>query len=167
MTNIIFGNILSFIGSAFLIMSTFCKSKKKLMLFQSINAFICAVGNIFLKGYSGLVVNLIAGIKNLMVYFDRMTKTITYIIVILVCILGVMFNNRGFIGILPIIATVEYSIIVCKKDSTTQDIKVALSINVLLWIAYNIYCIDIVGAVIHTVLLVTTLWNLLKDKQYK
>lgn len=92
-----------------------------------------------------------------------MTPVLSYIVVGSTGILGMIFNNRGLIGLLPIIATVEYVVVSCKKNISVRSIKVSFLICSLLWIVYDIAIINISALIGHIGLSVVTIGNLLKD----
>ena len=49
-------------------------------------------------------------IRNLLVANDRYTKPMMTVFLILTIVAGVLANTRGLVGLLPVFATVEYTI---------------------------------------------------------
>jgi len=58
----------------------------------------------------------------------KLDKKFTIIICILMTIVGVYFNNRAWLGLLPIIASVQYTMCVYVLKSA-QRMRIALIIN--------------------------------------
>lgn len=62
------------------------------------------IANISLSAYSALVISIICFIRNILSYQNRLTKNITYILLMLSIPIGLYANNLSYIGLLPIIA---------------------------------------------------------------
>lgn len=91
----------------------------------------------------------------------KLDKKFTIIICILMTIVGVYFNNRAWLGLLPIIASVQYTMCVYVLKSA-QRMRIALIINLLQWMifdflvkAYPMFALDII-------IIIVTLINFLR-----
>ena len=66
-----------------------------------------------------------------------MTKTLAVIICVLTFFCGLVLNNRGWIGLLPITASISYTIIMYKAKSI-QHMQIAVIINMIQWAIFSI-----------------------------
>ena len=75
-----------------------------MLLFQNISQLIYCIGAIVLRGYSGAVQNAVSILRNMTAVGKKPTKTVEWTLVVLGVVLGLVCNNRGFVGLLPVIA---------------------------------------------------------------
>lgn len=130
------GLLFSLLSACCLCYSTFGKRKENMLKWQVANTSFLILANLFLKGYSGMATNLVCLIRNILGAKGRLNRTNTVVLTILIVAGGVAVNNRGWLGLLPVIASVEYSICMylCKD---AQQMRLALAINVALWAIYD------------------------------
>lgn len=133
---LLLGEICSLLSALCLMYSTFGKSKKKVLLWQTVNATFYSMASIFLGGYSAVVSNILTITRNILQIKNRITKKIVFIICTLMICLGIATNNRGGIGILPITASVSYTILLYVADSV-RFIQFAVIINMLQWAIFD------------------------------
>ena len=67
---------------------------------------------------------------------DAKSKVLEWGLILAGVVLGVVFNNRGILGWLPVIANFEYSVSVFKFKDNEKALKLAFIIN-------HIYCLTI------------------------
>ncbi|MBQ9026735.1 MAG: YgjV family protein [Methanobrevibacter sp.] len=134
-TNIIIGNGISLFAGIFLIISYYINDAKKAYFYQFLNAFILAISSVFFFSWVGITTMLIAAIRNLMVYYDRLTRNWTAVFLIVTVALGLYVNTLGFVGLLPVIAVVEITLCNFLLKSI-KPIKLSFIINSLIYIIY-------------------------------
>lgn len=153
----IIGEIFSFIAAICLARSTFGKTKKDIVRWQITEQFFCLTSNLSLSGYSGAVVNIVSLIRNILSIKGKFNKKLVLPFLLIIVIFGVIFNNRGWVGLIPLIATIEYTIAlgIYKKS---QNIRLALAINSILWAIYDFvimsYPIFIMDLIVATLALI-------------
>lgn len=109
MNNILIGNIISFTGAVFLAVSCVVKSRKQIFVLQFLNCAFLAVASYFFNAYATITTLIICCIRNIFIMRDKFTKPVLAFIIVSVVILGLLSNNRGLIGLMPVAATVEYT----------------------------------------------------------
>lgn len=134
----IIGEIFSLLAAICLCASTFCKKKRKMVTWQVMDSILNALANLFLLSYSGFITNIFTAIRNILEAKKIKSKFITIIFCIILIILGFKFNNRGVIGLLPIFASIEYTIFMF-KSKTSQALRIGLIINLIPWSIYDMY----------------------------
>lgn len=142
---IFLANILSGLGMLAMFVSTRLKDKRQMLGIQSFNHGCSAVAGLLLRGYSGVVQDIVSLVRNLTVIFGRQTKVLNLIFVGTGLVLGLAFNNRGLVGLLPILASTEYAIVVVRPASTERTLKTAIVASTLCWAAYSLFLLNFVN----------------------
>lgn len=152
-TTILIGNIISFIAALFMAASCMATTKYKIFFYQLMECLILAIASIILGSYAGALTLILCAIRNLIIAKDHFSKTIMWFFVILTIITGLWVNNLGFIGLIPIFATVEYTIC-CHYITSIKGTKYSIFVNILLWIIYSFMIYDFSTAISDCILLI-------------
>ena len=108
-----------------------------------------------------------AVLRNLAAMMEIKNKTVQriveWILILLGVALGVIFNNRGLLGWLPIAANLEYSVSVFYLKDREQWLKLAFVVNMLMYSVFSFVIINYVGAVANIVTAVITAVSLIRD----
>ena len=153
-TVLIIANILSFIGNTLFTLSTLLKSKRKILLFQSLNHMISGISEYMMEAYTGIVQEAASLLRNTIFLFVKddalkIKLIITIIITIMATIVGIIFNilfsNGVWYGYLPIIGSFIYSLgvilaFVLPVGTIKAEIilKIFLMVNAVAWGLYGI-----------------------------
>ena len=166
--NIVIGNIISLIAGIFIILSMWVNDEKKAYFYQFLNAFLLTISSVFFFSWTGVVTMAIAATRNAMVYKDKLTRRWTYFFIVLCVVLGLAVNNRGIIGLLPVIAIVEITICNYRLKSI-KYIKMSFIVNSAIYVIYFIAIWDFASAVIEGITVAVGLISLtaliLNDKK--
>ena len=160
----IIANIFSFIGTILVAYSTFSKKKEKMFLIQSIDTLAYAFSNLFIGSYSGVSTNILSSIRNYLNSKNKNNKYINTVFVLLIIIIGIITNQKGLIGYIPIIASVEYAVL-SLKSKNDQDVRITLCINLFLWFIYDSIMGLYPALIMDIVIFVITLFNYIKEKK--
>lgn len=142
------------------------KTKKKMIWWQVIEQIFIILSNAFLKSNSGVTIGIAAIIRNILTVKNKFKGLAVVLFLTLTSILGLISNNYGMVGIIPIIATAEYTIAlyILKKP---RDIKIALVINLIMWAFYDLTIKAYPMFVMDLLVIIITLYNLFKKKHKK
>lgn len=161
---IIGGNICSLLAMFTDAFSSTRKTAKEILLVQCLSQFIYCVGTILLKGYSGAVQNVVSIFRNLIAIKKIESKFLEWLLVFLGVALGIWFNNLGFVGYLPVIANLQYTLAVFQFKDNDRALKISFMICMGLFVCFNFAIMNLVGAISNLVVLVTTGIMLIKQK---
>ena len=165
-TYLILGNVFSLLSAICIAISVLKKNKNDLILWQVIDVIFCILSNIALYTYSAMTTNSIALIRNILAYKNKLTKKITWILFILCIVVGLYANNRGLIGLFPIVASASYTIFMfTTKDE--QQMRWALVSNLILWFVHDIYIQAYPSALTDVVLSIWTSVQIFKKSKIK
>ena len=167
--DIIVGNICSLCAMVTDSISGTRKKHGQILAFQTISQFFYGAGSIMLKGYSSTAQNLVAVLRNLAAIKEIKNKTVRqvveWLLIALGVVLGVIFNNRGLLGWLPIVANLEYSIAVFRFKENEKALKIAFICNMLMYAVFSGVIQNYVGVAANTVVAATTAVSLIKGKK--
>jgi len=134
----IIANILSFIGSVFMVISGYIKETKKFLIIQSTQILFMGIGNLLLGGVTGFIVNIVSIIRNLICSKGKLDTKARWIIVGINAAICLYFNNLGIVGLLPIISTSIFTLFMDFDDDKKN--KVLVFGTVIIWLVYD-WCI--------------------------
>lgn len=121
------------------------KRKFKMMVFMTANCGINVITNLLLQGWSGAVIQTVNMVRNMITAAGKMTKVMSWVIMLIMIALGIAVNDRGICGLLPLIASAEYTLSLSSENMLL--LKTTLMINMLLWSVYNFIIRNYVGGI--------------------
>ena len=165
--SVILGNGCSLLAMVTDSISSTRKTAKGVLLMQSLSQLIYCTGTILLKGYSGAVQNVVSILRNFVAIRKISSPLIEWILVLLGVVLGLIFNNLGLMGLLPVIANLQYTLAVFKFKDHERALKISFAICIGLFAIFNCAIFNFVGVASNLVVLVTTLVMIFKQKTVK
>lgn len=165
MGSLILGNLCSLMAAVTDSISSTRKTAKGVLLVQILSQLFYGAGAVILKGYSAAVQNGVSILRNLVAIRSGRNRYLEWFLLLLGVVLGILFNNRGIIGWLPVAANLEYSLAVFRFQDNERALKFAFLITLALFILYNVVILNIVGAVTNAAVLVTTAIFLIKERK--
>lgn len=163
---IIIGEIFSLLAALCLAYSTFSNKKNKMILWQAINAIFYGLSNLFLGAYSAVVTNILTLFRNTLQVKNKLDRNFTIIICLLMTIVGIIFNNREWLGLLPIVASVSYTICVYVLKSA-QQMRIALIVNLLQWMIIDFLVKSYPMFIMDIIIIIVTFINIVRYKKEK
>ncbi|MBR2068043.1 MAG: YgjV family protein [Solobacterium sp.] len=164
--SIIIGNLFSICAMISDSISGTKKKHNEMMFVQIISQFFYAASSIALKGYSSTAQNIVAVFRNYAAMKNIKNKALEWALIIAGVVLGIILNNRGLLGWLPIIANLEYSIAVFQLKDNERTLKIAFIINMIMFAIFNVVIQNYVGLLSCSIIAITTaisLFNSNKD----
>lgn len=165
MIQLVCGNIVALIASILMVYSGSIKDNKKIIYIQTIQISLLTASTLILGGYTGAIVNLISIVRNILCYKDKLTNNIKIVLVLLCIPPSLMFNNLGFLGLLPLMSTIIFTCFMNVKS--TIKLKYLLILTLSFWVIYDILIrsytsaiFEFLAIIIHTV----TICQLLRKK---
>ena len=150
MTRLWLGEFFSLLSALCLAYSTFGRNKNKMLTWQTVNAVFYSLSNICLGGYSAVATNLLTVLRNVLQIKGKLTVPVTAAICAMMTGFSLSLNTRGWIGVLPVTASVLYTVMVYGVRSV-RGMHGAVLLNMAQWAvfdgavrAYPSLCIDVV-----------------------
>ena len=137
MIHIIIGNIIALIASIIMVYSGFLKQKKTILYSQTIQIGLSVLSNIVLGGITGAIINALSCVRNILCYKNKLDLKSKIILIFLATTLSLMFNNLGVIGLLPVISTITYILLMNTKDII--KFKWLIIFTMLMWLIYDLF----------------------------
>ena len=164
MNTVLLANILMLVGEGILFYASSRKNKRDILLSQIVCQLFMIAVCYLLKGYSSIVMSVLSIIRNILSIKNIGSRYISYIFIALAIIFGVMFNNNGLWGLIPIVANVTQSAFILRRSSTARQIRLACAFTSFLWIIYNIEIKAYTGAATNLINGASYLYHGIKDK---
>ena len=165
MDYLIIGNLIALIASLLMLYSGYIKKKEKIIFVQTIQIGLLVVSNIVLGGISGAIINAISLIRNILCYKDKLNKIWKIVLIILSASLTLLFNNLGFVGLLPLVSTVAYIWLMDMKD--VINFKYLIIFTMTMWLIYDIYIMAYTAAIFDFGTIIANIISILQIKKNK
>lgn len=154
--NIIAGNICSLVAMGTDSISATRKTAAGVLWFQTLSQFTYCLSTVVLKGYSGAVQNAMSIVRNLAAIKKVESKILEWTLVALGVVLGLVFNNLGWMGLLPVVANLQYTLAVFRFKDNERALKISFLICILMFAVFNAVIVNIVGLCANIVVAITT-----------
>ena len=161
----IVGNLCSLLAMSFNALSSTRKTPKGVLWMQNVSQAIYGVCGIVLGGYSATVQNVVSILRNYAAIRKVKSKFLEWLLVVLGVVLGIVFNNRSWIGLLPVIGNLQYTLAIFRFKDDERKIKVFFLISVATFVVFNFAIRNYVGSAADLFVLITTSIMLLKKSK--
>ncbi len=141
------------------------KSKNDILLWQCIFMVLIGITSFLLKGYSAVVTDVLGIIRNLIIIRRIENRTVDIVQMILCIVLGIYFNNNGFIGYLPIVATISQSLLLLNRNVRTDHVQLVCAFSSICWSVFNLGIGSYVGAVFNALAAVSYLATMFRERK--
>lgn len=165
MNHVVIANIIALIGSIFMVVASYVKSDKMCVLLQSIQIFMFIISNILLKGLTGVIINTLSLVRNILTYKKKLNTFIKYALLVVIVVLSVIFNNLGIVGYLPLIGTIVFTIFIDSKSNF--KFRASLTFSIFMWLIYDTYIMSYSSAIFDFFSLVGGFISIFKMKKIK
>ncbi len=138
--------LIGYIGLACAVIAFQCKSHKRVMIFRTLNEMFFAVQYFCLASYTGVVMNLVGSLRN-MIFARQVQKgksTMLWQIIFSVAFfaLGIL-TSKGLVSIMVIVAKIVTTVAYSMKN--TKYIRLLTLPTSICWLVYNIFCNSTAG----------------------
>lgn len=159
MIYIIIGNIIALIASIIMVCSGFLKQKNKILYVQIIPLSLYVLSNIILGGLTGALINALSCVRNILCCKDKLDLKAKIILTFL-AILFLLFNNLGLIGLLPVISTVVYILLMNTKDII--KFKWLIIATSFMWFVYDLFIKSYTSAIFDFMTIVANIISIIE-----
>lgn len=159
---IIIGNVVLSVASILMCIGGACKTKKNILTIQTTEVSLMAIGNLMLGSIPGAIAEIINITRNLLCYKNKLNVTVKIALMIISIVLGLLLNNIGLIGVLPIISTVAYILVINSKDVLAY--KMVAVTSLCLWFVHDLYIGAYITACFDIAAIMATTYSILAIK---
>lgn len=145
------GNVISMIAACFLAASCVSRDNRRVFLYQCMESLLIAVASIFFASYAAVITMSLSALRNYLVSCGKYSRGVMIAFVTVSTTLGIVFNMRGWLGLMPVLATTEYAVC-CYCIRGVLATKWSILINILLWVIYSFLILDFSTAISNAVL---------------
>lgn len=159
----VIANILSLVSSLLYTLSTCFKSKKSILLTQTGESLVGSIAQLVIGSYAPATTLVVCSVRNYIFSKKDQSILLSWIFCIFFLTFGILINNQGFIGLLPVCATIQYTLWTGYiKDP--QVIRYGTIINTIPWIIHDFYMGLYVSVITMCISLVIITINIIRYK---
>ncbi|MCR5576948.1 MAG: YgjV family protein [Oscillospiraceae bacterium] len=144
---LLIGNAVSFAAALFTLASAWSRERGRIYLFQTGQCLLLALANVFFASLSGVTTFVLCAARNYLLARDRFTPRLCVFFAAAVTAVGLAANNRGLVGLLPVVTTVIYTV-ACLYVRRTRAVKCNIIVNLVLWAVYDVFILDLVSCAV-------------------
>ena len=154
MNRVLLGNIVALAGALCMVLAGLLKTRKKILLLQCAQFGLLGVSNLILGAYTAVTSNAIGIARN--IFCMRRDFTLPWKIgcIAVQVALVLIFNDSGWIGLLPAVATCAFTWYLDTKSEIT--LKVVIILTTVCWL-YDICFRNYVTAAFDLATIVTNI----------
>lgn len=142
------------------------QKNKELIKLQGQSHLLFALAGIIIKGYSGAVQDSVGCLRNLLIYYDIDYPCIKILFLVISLFGGLLLNNSGIVGFLPIIGTIQYTFISTTPGVTNNQLQSSIILNSLLMIIYSFAICNFVNVCTNLIVILLSIQMLQKNKKF-
>lgn len=164
MKAIILAQIFGLLGAVSMLLSSWQKTKDKVLTFLILDSLFYFVQYILLGALSGAFTNIIGLIRTILFKYKDKNKIlqnniILYIVMLGYIIIGII-TYKGIISLFPVIIGILYSMLLWQNN--VKKIRIGTSVMILSWLIYNISVSAYMAALVEVVLLISSIGAIIK-----
>lgn len=159
---LIVANTVSLFACILLVLSGFLKKKNNILIVQTVQIMLFIISNLLLDGFAGAIANIFGIIRNILCYTGKYTKVAKFSIIAITILFSAIFNNFGFIGYAPVLATALYAYFLDTKNIVF--LKCVIIVNTLLWCIYDFYIGAFVTGIFDVLTIITNTISIFQIK---
>lgn len=150
MSNYVIACIFSGVTAVFTFLSAWVPDKKSSFYFQTAQCLAYAAASWFYGVYPAIVSMILCAVRNYLVAKEKYTVRWAVILTVAVAVIGLATNTSGAIGLIPVIATMEYGIFLALFRGPAAT-KANLITNLGMWAVYDFLIRDFINGPIDSV----------------
>lgn len=151
---IIIANVIDFVAALLQVGSGSIKKKSNILVVQIIQLLMQGVSMLLLGGITGAISNVLSCYRNYLCYKEKLNRVWKGILIAASVAMTVLFNNQGWLGIIPVAVCTVYILLMDVKDPIKFKLLVTLSF--VPWIIYHFALKLYVAAIFDAVSVVTS-----------
>ena len=158
----ILSQIFVIIQYIFIITTYQVKTKKQIIIFNTLGALSAIISFLCLKAYSGCMMSLVSIFRNILFFRIKEKDKSKLVIVLILLFILTIFTYNGILSLMPSIGTLLYTLSVWQNDT-----KIYKKYGVLIemsWFLYFIYIKSLFGIVLEGISLISIMIGLKREK---
>ena len=163
---VIIANVIDFIAALLQVGSGSIKKKSNILVVQIIQMLMQGVSMLLTGGITGAISNVLSCYRNYLCYKEKLNRVWKGILIAASVAMTVLFNNQGWLGIIPVAVCTVYILLMDVKDPIKFKLLVTLSF--VPWIIYHFALQLYVAAIFDAVSVITsavTLFVMMRGKK--
>ena len=161
--NILIGNAIMFVASIIMVCVGLLKTRKQILIWQTIQIGLMGVATVFLGSIPGLIANIVGVTRNFLSYHSKLNRTAQVLLSFTAIVSTIIFNNIGWLGVLPIAAAVSYTLFMNTPD--VKKLKWLILGTLILWMVHDFAIQSYVSCAFNAFSIVTCLIGIFRKEK--
>ena len=162
---ILVGNLCTLLAMGANAFSSTRKTTKGMLRAQNLSQVVYFASAVVLGGYSAAVQNVVSILRNMAAIRQIRSRALEWVLAGMGLVLGIVFNNRGIIGLLPVLGNLQYTLCIFRFPNDERLMKLSFLISTLSFMLLNLVLYNFVGVVADLTVSITTAIVLIKGKK--
>lgn len=147
----------------FIITTYQVKTKRQIIIFNTLAATSAIISFLCLEAYSGCMMSLVSIFRNLLFFNMKEKDKSKLVIVLILLFILTIFTYNGILSLMPSIGTLLYTLSVWQNDTKIYK-KYGILIE-MSWFLYFIYIKSLFGIVLEGISLISIMIGLKREKK--
>ena len=157
--SVLIGNSVSFVATAFLLLSAIARSRRGIYFFQFLECIFLIISQLVFRQVAGAVSMSFSAIRNHLASKDKYTLPYLLIIFSANAVFGIILNTGGIVGFIPVVATLFLTVASYFVEKP-NSVRASVMINLAMWVAYSFIIRDYVSGVSNSIALAVNAYTL-------
>lgn len=132
-----------FVSSVIMMLAGLPKSKKVSLALQTVQVFGMAVSNIFFGSLPGCFTNIFSGLRNILIYKEKLKLPYKLLLSLITIVISVVFNNVGIFVLFPILSFAIFTLWGDVKN--VVHFKIIVILSNFMWLVHDLAVMSYVG----------------------
>ena len=124
------------IASTIMVLSGLIKKKDKIIIWQTIQIGMQAIGNLILGSWAGVIDNGVGCFRNILYHKQKLNIWMKFVVIAIYTTLSFLFNNMGWIGIVMWIGSIAYIMLMDLKN--VVQFKLLIITTMIIWTIHDL-----------------------------
>lgn len=155
---------LSGVTAVFTMLSAWTTDKRKSFGFQTAQCLTYAAASWFYGVYPAVFSMILCAVRNYLVAKEKYTMRASVTLTLAVAVIGFASNTSGFLGLIPVFATMEYGVLLSLFRGKVST-RVNVLVNLALWVSYDFMIRDFINFTVDSVSVILALISIIRVLQ--
>ena len=147
----------------FIITTYQVKTKRQIIIFNTLAASSAIISFLCLEAYSGCMMSLVSILRNLLFFKMKEKDKVKLTIILIILFVLTIFTYNGILSLMPSVGTLLYTLSVWQND--TKKYKKHGILIELSWLIYFIYVKSLFGIILEGISLISIIIGLKREKE--
>lgn len=142
--SVVIGNAVALIAALLMVYVGVLKSKKSILIVQTIDLGLFVVSNIILKGFTGAIISFFSAVRNILCYKNKLNLLAKWALTLVMIGMPALIGDLTLMSLLPVSAAILY--LWCMNTQDVVKFKGLIVVTLIAWLFYDLYILSYTSA---------------------